>query len=202
MTYKLNPAFREFLLCLDFVMKWEGGYSDYPSDYGGVTYKGITQASYRTYCDRTGKINKPVASLTEIDVVEFYWFDRYLSIKCDKFPYPLSLIIFDNAVLFSPSASLSFVNEYIYKDPEDYSFKGVELLLIKVKKGLSPKEAALAICDCREKEHRRVVNKDSSQEVFLSGWMNRLNNLRELIRQHKDRHKHICPYKTKTLPPS
>ena len=49
---------------------------------------------------------------------------------------------------------------------------------------------ALVICDCREKEHRRVASKDSSQKVFLDGWLNRLNDLRTIIKQYKEKKNH------------
>jgi len=43
------------------------------------------------------------------------------------------------------------------------------------------KETALNIIDGRIAYHRRRVMENSSQEVFLQGWLNRANDLREFI---------------------
>ena len=110
MTYKINSVFKEFLLALDFILKWKGVLSNDSKDYGGVTYTGITQDSYDTYCKRVSKNRKLVKDLTEINIVDFYWLDRYISFGADKLPSPLSLVIFDTSVLFSVEASFSFVN--------------------------------------------------------------------------------------------
>ena len=110
MTYKINPGFKEFLLALDFILKCKGVLSNDSKDYGGVTYTEITQDSYDTYCKRVSKNRKLVKDLTEINVVDFYWLDRYIPSGADKLPYPLSLVIFDTSVLFSVEASFSFVN--------------------------------------------------------------------------------------------
>lgn len=202
MTYKISPVFREFLLTLDFVLKWEGGLVDSKDDYGGLTNIGITQDSYNTFCKVTSRPTKSVKNLTEIDVVDFYWFDRYIPSCADKLPYPLSLVIFDTSVLFSVGASFSFINEYLLNRPTDYSIKGLELLIKQLKEGKSPTDIALGICDCREKEHRRVVNRNPSQKVFLSGWLNRLDDLRTVIKQYKERKESLWRYRTRTSQPS
>lgn len=186
-TYKFSPAFREFLIALDFILKWEGGFSSDNNDYGGITNIGITQDSYDMFCQITSRPNKLVKDLTEIDGVDFYWFDRYIPSCANKLPYPLSLVVFDTSVLFSVSASFSFINEYLFDKPSDYSSKGINILIQQLKENKSVVDIALGICDCREKEHRRVASKDSSQKVLLDGWLNRLNDLRTIIKQYKEK---------------
>ncbi len=197
MTYKTSPTFREFLNTL-----WEGGLTNHNKDYGGLTNVGITQDSYNTFCTRTSRPSKPINNLTEIDIVNFYWFDRYVPSYADKLPYPLSLVIFDTSVLFSVGASFSFINEYLFNNPVDYSTKGINLLLKQLKEGESVISIAEGICDCREKEHRKVINKDISQDVFLDGWLNRLDDLRTIVKQYKDRKELLWRYKTQTSQPS
>lgn len=201
-TYKFSPAFREFLIALDFIFKWEGGFSSDNNDYGGITNIGITQDSYDMFCQITSRPNKLVKDLTEIDVVDFYWFDRYIPSCANKLPYPLSLVVFDTSVLFSVSASFSFINEYLFDKPSDYSSKGINVLIQQLKEDKSVVDIALGICDCREKEHRKVTNKDISQDVFLDGWLNRLDNLRTIIKQYKERKELLWRFKTQTSQPS
>lgn len=198
MTYKFSPVFREFLLALDFIIKWEGGLSDDDNDYGGITNIGITQDSYDMFCQVTSRPSKLVKDLTEIDVVDFYWLDRYIPSCANKLPYPLSLVVFDTSVLFSVGASFSFINEYLFNKPSDYSSKGIDVLIQQLKEGKSVVDIASGICDCREKEHRRVTDKDISQDVFLDGWLNRLNDLRTIIKQYKDRKELLWRFKTRT----
>lgn len=202
MSNHFNPAFREFLLALDFIFKWEGGISNEVNDYGGLTNVGITQDSYETFCNRLSIPYKSVTELIEEEIVDFYWLDRYIPSGADKLPYPLSLVMFDTSVLFSVDSSYSFINEYLYNDPEDYSDKGLEFLLVKLKEGLSPIDVAHGICDCREKEHRRVTSNDNSQDIFLEGWLNRLNDLREIINKYKNKNEHLWRYKMQTSVPS
>ena len=40
----------------------------------------------------------------------------------------------------------------------------------------------MAMIDQREAFYQRIVNKDESQEVFLHGWLNRVDDLRNYVR--------------------
>ena len=46
-----SPAFDA---SLPFVLRWEGGFVDHPSDPGGRTNKGVTQAVYDEWRRGTG----------------------------------------------------------------------------------------------------------------------------------------------------
>lgn len=52
----------EHLKLIPFIKKWEGGLVNDPDDLGGVTYKGITFDTYKTYCS-IKKFPKPTIEI-------------------------------------------------------------------------------------------------------------------------------------------
>jgi len=74
---------------IDFVLKWEGGYTHDPLDPGGETNFGISKKSYP---------DLDIKNLTKEQAVEIYKRDYWLATKCDTLPYPLDIIVFDTAV--------------------------------------------------------------------------------------------------------
>ena len=37
---------------IPFILKWEGGFANDPTDRGGATNKGVTIATYEAYCKK------------------------------------------------------------------------------------------------------------------------------------------------------
>ena len=79
------------------LLKHEGGYVNHPSDPGGVTNLGVTQAVWEDWIDRTVS-EENMKALTPNKVAplyrEMYW-DR---IKGDKLPSGVDYCVFDAAV--------------------------------------------------------------------------------------------------------
>lgn len=61
-----------FNICHAITAKWEGGWSDHPSDPGGKTMYGITEAVYHAWLRNKGQANKPVRNITRKDALEIY----------------------------------------------------------------------------------------------------------------------------------
>lgn len=67
-------------LLLPLILKWEGGFVNDPADSGGATNKGVTLATYKSYC-KANKLKVPtVADLKKISdetvlaiLKQFYW---------------------------------------------------------------------------------------------------------------------------------
>jgi len=79
------------------LLKHEGGFVNHPSDPGGVTNLGVTQAVWEDWIDRTVS-EENMRALTPAKVAplyrEMYW-DR---IKGDKLPSGVDYLVFDAAV--------------------------------------------------------------------------------------------------------
>lgn len=67
---------------IPFILKWEGGYINDPADLGGATNKGVTLATYETYCYRKGFPMPTVERLKNIP--EAHWNEIIKTMFWDK----------------------------------------------------------------------------------------------------------------------
>ena len=74
---------------IEFVLQFEGGYVNDPTDPGGETKYGIAKRSYPS-------LN--IADLTKEDAVHIYQRDYWQVCKCDMLPSPIAILVFDTAV--------------------------------------------------------------------------------------------------------
>jgi lysozyme family protein len=89
---------RDFAEAVEVVLRFEGGYADSPSDPGGATNRGITQATYDQWRVSQGQAAQPVISCTEDEAKRIYEARYWQAHACDHLPWPLSLAHFDSAV--------------------------------------------------------------------------------------------------------
>lgn len=75
--------------CIAFTLGEEGGLVDDPSDPGGLTNFGISQAAYP---------NLDIATLTRGEAEAIYRRDYWSPAACDKLPAGVDLMVFDMAV--------------------------------------------------------------------------------------------------------
>lgn len=84
--------------CLKLVLKLEGGLTDHPSDPGGLTNRGVTQAVYDAFQIRAGKSVQPVSRITDDEVTAVYRDGYWSPMHCDQLPSGIDLAVFDCAV--------------------------------------------------------------------------------------------------------
>ena len=70
-----------FAKSLNFVLKWEGEYSNDPSDPGGETKYGISKRAYPEL---------DIKSLTKEDAARIYYRDYWQPLDCDSRPDDLA----------------------------------------------------------------------------------------------------------------
>jgi lysozyme family protein len=78
----------------------EGGYVNDPRDPGGGTNWGISKRSYPDI---------DIANLTEDGAKAIYQRDYWGRMQCEKYPWPLSLYVFDAAVNQGPVSATRFL---------------------------------------------------------------------------------------------
>lgn len=144
-----------FKQALQFVLKWEGGYSNNPNDLGGATNKGITQNTYNAWLASKGLAARDVKNITDKEVEEIYYRNYWLKSGCDNMTPKFAVICFDTAVNMGVSRISEFLKAADYKSPEKF-------LLARIRK---------------YNEFAKV----STQRAFLHGWLNRVFNLQEFI---------------------
>jgi lysozyme family protein len=82
---------------LAHVLRFEGGYSDHPSDPGGATNLGITKADLERF--RGHAVSKAeVKALTKDEAAEIYRRYYWAAAACDQLPEGIDLAVFDCAV--------------------------------------------------------------------------------------------------------
>lgn len=151
----------DFETAIDHVLRFEGGYSDHPSDPGGITNYGITQ--------RTAQAHGYMGSMKSIPmhiVRDIYRKSYWDKAKCEQLPPILRLIHFDSGVNSGTHRAAKWLQEAVGAAPD-----GI----------IGPKTLAAAECaGIPELEKYAQIRLSFLQSlktfsVFGRGWTNRVN---------------------------
>lgn len=96
-----QPSGDLFSRCLDFVLRWEGGWADNPNDPGGATMKGITIGTYTRWREAHGQprpTKEELRNISDSEVRQIYHDWYWKASGADKLPWPMNLAQFDLAV--------------------------------------------------------------------------------------------------------
>lgn len=151
----------DFDRALGIVLRSEGGKVDDHLDRGGRTNRGITQRTYDGWREDMGLDRQDVYNISDNEVHEIYrtlyWW------VADSLEWPLSLVVFDSAVLFGAGRAGEWLAAVNWLDA-------------------TPTEKAIAILCMRRERHRTNVARDKSQAKFWNGWVNRIDSLLKQVR--------------------
>jgi lysozyme family protein len=157
---------------IPLIQKWEGGYSNHPNDKGGCTMKGITISTYRKYFGKEKNCND-LKTITD---------DEWIYIFEDGY--------------WNPCKANDYINQSVANIIVDWAWmSGVKTAIQKVQRilnidddGIVGKQTLNAINSSdqeklfydiyneRKKYYYNICNNNPSQNVFLKGWLNRLND--------------------------
>lgn len=146
-----------FKKALQFVLKWEGGYVNNPNDKGGATNKGITQNTYNNWLKKHNKPFKDVKNISNLEVEEIYYNNYWLAAGCNKMTSKLAVLVFDTAVNMGISRAKQFLKAAQWRYPDKF-------------------------IQAREEKYKEFAQY-GNQNIFLKGWLNRLNDLKNFIKQ-------------------
>lgn len=164
------------------IPKWEGStITNHPNDRGGLTNSGIT---YNTYLHVKDKIGLPeFKNITEKDVQRtIRWF--YHTYGCSKI---------NNAKISALLTEFYWGGNSVIKDVANFYGLGLKdrttgyalsTGFIRYVNSLDTlqQEVFIEMClNIRESYFNSTVKKLPSQQVFLQGWLNRNNDLRETL---------------------
>ena len=183
------------------ILNYEGGYANHPNDKGGETNLGITIGTL----SRAKQRGIVPASITIMElskhpkiVYDIYNIMYYKDPLCDKIPAMLSFAFHDACVNHGRGgrnsrgnpigAGMLMQSVLIETFNKDIAFDG-----IVGKNSLHALDEVLAVTDVdkvtelfndrREKYFKGIVASNPSQRVFLNGWLNRLNKVRDMCRR-------------------
>lgn len=168
----ISSNFKE---ALTFSLRWEGGYSNHPSDKGGATNKGVTQATYNTYRLGKGQAIRDVRHLLEAEMYEIYHDSYWMPAKCDILPRKLAIAHFDWCINSGVAQGSKDLQGIVGTTPDGI----IGSKSISAIQGYLTRHGELRLLIAySQKRHFHYVNwAKGSQKVFLQGWLNRLNSL-------------------------
>lgn len=138
---------KDFNDAFAFTVGAEGGYVNDPADPGGETNFGISKRAYPTL---------DIKSLTLEDAKSIYYRDYWLKAECHNQPFPLNIVIFDNAVHSGVSAALANLKEWGGQTTKVIDRRAYNLLLERLED----------FCD--------IVDKRPASLKYLKGWVRRV----------------------------
>ncbi len=171
---------RDIEKMIDAILRREGGYVNHPADRGGPTKYGITQKTLSAYIGRAA-MEREVKALSEDVAREIYARNYYIAPGIDRLPGSIQPFVFDSAVNHGPRRAIKFVQSVCNQagyTPE---------LSVDGAMGPKSRQAAVwadrqmgplfltALLEERRNFYRVIVRERPSQEVFLAGWMNRVD---------------------------
>lgn len=161
-----------------FILKWEGGYVHNKYDKGGATNKGVT---YKTWVDYCKKNDKEASLVTLRKMTNAEWEEIFREHS------------------WTPWKADSIMSQRVANICVDWSWMSGVKVIKKVQKMLGltadgvvgPKTLASInghsedalfgmIKEERKKFYESIVRKDPTQQIFLKGWLNRLEDLSRL----------------------
>jgi lysozyme family protein len=166
-----------FDTALKFVLRWEGGFVDNPNDPGGRTNRGVTQKVYDAWRARQGSPTQDVKQIVDAEVSAIYSGDYWLPPRCDLLDTPLDLVQFDTAVNMGVGRAVRFLQAGAGCGVDGDFGPGTERAVGSCDAGTLLGD----YCKQRETYYRQLVDKNPKLAVFLKGWLNRLNALRQEV---------------------
>ena len=148
-----------FEIYLECILGREGGYSNHKNDSGGATNYGITWKTYDAYRKSKNLPTRSVKEITMEEVREIYYENYYLKSGADKIEdLTLGLYVFDTAVNCGGGTA-----KKILKKSGNDTKKFEEL---------------------RIEHYNACVRKRPENNVFLKGWYNRVELVRNYAKEN------------------
>ena len=165
---------------IDDVLKREGGYVDHPDDRGGATNWGITQNTLSKYYGRA-VIKQEVKDLSQDVARDIYEKNYFYGPRIDNLPLSIQAFIFDCAVNHGPRRAVKFVQSVCNQIGYEPGLSEDGAMGPNTRRAAQWAEQAMgplflkALIEERRNFYYAIVKSRPSQEAFLKGWLNRVN---------------------------
>lgn len=165
----------KFDACHAITAKWEGGWSDHPSDPGGKTMYGVTQATLSEWLGRPAT-GAEIRSLTKQQALAIYR-DRYWKrVGGDQLPPGVDLCVYDFGVNSGPGRAVKSLQAALGAKADGW----VGELTIEALRNVNLREIVNTLCDRRLAFLKSIRDKDGNLlwATFGKGWGNRVADVR------------------------
>jgi lysozyme family protein len=175
-----------FAKSINFVLKYEGGYINHPNDKGGPTNQGITQRVYDSYRKTAGLDVRSVEFIENVEVLQIYYENYWRSGKCEALPNELQIVHFDTCVNCGPSQAAKFLQRTVGVQDDGIigtnTINAVWIYNFNFRESLTNFKSLIGNYLLQRSDfYYKLIEKDSSQKVFIKGWQNRVKELLGLV---------------------
>lgn len=162
------------------VLLHEGGFVNHPNDRGGATNWGITQKVYEDFIGRSVSIDE-IKNMPKGNAVRIYKEQYWDKVKGDEIKsYAIAFALFDQAVNRGHVSATKQAQKVLDIYPD--GIFGNETL--KHINNFNEKKFLEEYLKYSEDFYRTLVRNNPSQEVFLKGWLNRVESIRDYVEQN------------------
>lgn len=171
---------------IDDILRREGGFVDHPADRGGPTKFGITLKTLSHYIGRVA-LRSEVEALSEDVAREIYELNYYIAPRIDRLPEPIRAFIFDSAVNHGPRRGIKFVQSVCNQAGYEPALSIDGAMGPKTKRGAEWAQQEMqgiflkALIEERRNFYFVIVEASPSQQVFLRGWLNRIDEFEQEV---------------------
>ena len=171
-----TPDYRKFV---PFILRWEGGKSDNANDLGGLTYKGITYETYSALCKIVLKKDpnkKHFLNMTDEEVglfVKYFW-DKSTNnnqIASQKIAEAITSWRWGSGNLGLIWYQQMLNKEFDCKLVVDGIIGSASIAAIN---SIDADKLFEMSIKYRRERFYSICNSNTSQRIFLKGWLNRL----------------------------
>jgi len=157
-----------FNICLDRVLKHEGGFVDHPKDPGGATNMGVTQATLADFLKRPVTVAE-VKALSRQTAADIYRSRYWSPLLAEGMPAGVDYMVFDLAVNSGVTRAARFLQLAVGVSPDGKIGPGTLGTVAKE----DPKALVLALSERRENFFRAL----KTFPTFGAGWIRRLREV-------------------------
>ena len=154
----------------ELMLKSEGGYVNHPSDSGGRTNLGVTQATWENWIGRQSDESE-MRSLTANKVEPMYRKKYWGAVRGDELPNGISYLVFEFAVNAGVGRSIKTLQTAVGVASDGW-FGPATMAAVEA---LDPHELIERFSKAKEDFYRSLP----TFEVFGKGWMNRVADVKE-----------------------
>lgn len=159
------------------ILRREGGYVNHPNDRGGPTNMGITQKTLSSWLGRPASIDD-VKRLDKETAKEIYITNYLSGPRIDTLPHDIVPQVFDISINSGPRTAVKIVQKTI--NLSGFGPIGADGVMgPKTRNAAEAANNAMghlfnnAIAYERINFYERIIERNPSQEVFRTGWINR-----------------------------
>jgi lysozyme family protein len=151
------------------MLKSEGGYVHHPSDPGGRTNLGVTQATWESWVGRPSD-EAEMRSLTADKVEPLYKKKYWDAVRGDELPVGLDYLVFDFAVNAGPGRAIKVMQSAVGVTPDG----GFGPLTMAAVKAIDLVELINKFSQAKEDFYRSLAQ----FPTFGKGWLNRVADVK------------------------